>query len=188
MSGCRLLLIGGSAGSLEVMLRFLPALRADLPFPTVIVLHRMQTHDNLLEELFIHRGGLEVVETEDKTPLLAGKLYIAPADYHILFEDNGQLALDASEKVNFSRPSIDVAFESAAEIYGAGTAALLLSGANADGTVGMAAIKNAGGLTAVQDPAEASMPFMPANALEQMQPDFTLTEAEIAPFLNRLAR
>lgn len=184
---CRMLLIGGSAGSLEVMLRFIPALRGDLPFPTVIVLHRMQTHDNLLEELFMHRGALEVIETEDKTPLLPGKLYIAPADYHILFEENGQIALDASEKVNFSRPSIDVAFESAAEIYGAHAFALLLSGANADGTAGLSAIKAAGGVTAVQDPREAIMPFMPANALEHMQPDFTLAEAEIVPFLNRLA-
>lgn len=174
ISGCKVMLIGGSAGSLDVLLRIVPYLQTTLSFALVIVLHRRSAEDSTLEELIAVKATLPVREVEDKTPLLSGFIYIAPSDYHLLFEKNGLLALDTSEKVNYSRPSIDVAFESAVEAYGAGTVGILLSGANADGTAGLLAIKDAGGTIIVQEPESAEMPFMPENALAHTQPDYVL--------------
>jgi two-component system chemotaxis response regulator CheB len=170
---CRLLIIGGSAGSLEVLLKILPHITV-IPFALVIVLHRKSAEDSTLEELIAIKTVLPVVEVEDKTALVPGSIHIAPSDYHLLFENDGTLSLDISEKVNYSRPSIDVSFESAARVYGASLAAVLLSGANADGTKGLIAVKNAGGTTIVQDPGTAEMPFMPRNAVENITPDLIL--------------
>ena len=121
---------------------------------------------------------------EDKTALVPGNIYVAPPDYHLLFEKDGLLALDTSEKVNYSRPSIDVSFESAASVYGSSLLAILLSGANADGTKGLTAVKSAGGKTAVQDPKTAEMPFMPEHALVHSRPDKILSLDEIVGTLN----
>ncbi|MCW4470588.1 chemotaxis protein CheB [Flavobacterium sp. MFBS3-15] len=179
---CRLLIIGGSAGSLEVLLQVLPHVTA-IPFAMVIVLHRRSAEDSTLEELIAVKTSVPVVEVEDKTPVVAGSIHIAPSDYHLLFENDGTLSLDISEKVNYSRPSIDVAFESAADVYGASMAAILLSGANADGTNGLIAVKNAGGMVIVQDPDTAEMPFMPRNAVENLTPDFILDAKGLTEFI-----
>lgn len=176
---CKVLMIGGSAGSLEVLMKILPQLSATPSFAMVIILHRKSGDDTTLEELISLKTTIRVQEVEDKTPLLPGNIYIAPSDYHLLFEKDGVLSLDTSEKVNYSRPSIDVSFESAAEVYGAALTGFLLSGANADGTEGLKAIKNAGGTTVVQNPVTAEVPFMPRNAIEHIAPDFILTVEEI---------
>lgn len=182
---CRLLLIGGSAGSLDVLLQVLPSLDA-VPFPIVVVLHRKSAEDTALEELLVLKSRIPVLETEDKTPLLPNRLYVAPADYHLLFEKNGVISLDTSEKVNYSRPSIDVSFESAAEAYGDAVAALLLSGANADGTDGLKAIAEAGGRTAVQDPETAEIRFMPQHALQHVPVDAIVNIESMASFISGL--
>ena len=174
IQGCKLLIIGGSAGSLEVLLQLLPQLSAAPSFAIVLVLHRRNTEDNTLEELIAAKTEIPVKDVEDKTPLLPGYLYIAPSDYHLLFETDGTLSLDTDEKVNYSRPSIDVSFESAAEVYGSSLVGILLSGANADGTEGLLAIKNAGGAIAVQRPETAQMPFMPNNAIANTAPHYVL--------------
>lgn len=179
-------LLGGSAGSLEVLLDFLPQV-SSLSCALVIVLHRRGTDDELLEELFSLRLPFPVCEVNDKTPLEPGKVYIAPADYHLLFEKDYTLSLDVSEKVNFSRPSIDVSFLSAADAFGGKIRALILSGANADGTEGLAAIKAAGGLTAVQDPGSAIVNIMPSNAINYVDPDYIIKPEEMPEFIeNRL--
>lgn len=182
MTRCNVLLIGGSAGSLDVLLKILPELYS-ISYAMVIVVHRKTAEDSTLEELIGLKANIPVREVEDKTPLLPGSIYIAPSDYHLLFENNGMLSLDVSEKVNYSRPSIDVAFESAAEVYGSSLTAILLSGSNADGTDGLTAIKQSGGTTVAQKPESAGMPFMPQNAITKITPDYVLDVGELVVFV-----
>jgi len=179
----KVVIIGGSAGSLDVLLQILPKLNHALSFAIVIVVHRKEGGDTALEELISMKSILPVAEVEDKSPLLPGFIYIAPANYHLLFEKNNLLSLDISEKINYSRPSIDVAFESAADAYGINVTGILLSGANADGTEGLKAIKNLGGTTIVQNPKTAEMPFMPNNAMQYAFPDFVLTIEELLEYI-----
>lgn len=161
----RLVVIGGSAGSLEIVLSIVAGLPA-LPHAAVlIVLHRKQSADSVLSGLLASRTNLPVREVEDKDPLVPGSIYLAPPDYHLLLEGRHQFSLDDSEKVHHSRPSIDVSFESAAYAYGADTIGILLSGANADGAEGLLRIKERGGDTLVQDPATAEVYYMPQQAL-----------------------
>jgi len=174
--------IGGSAGSLEVMLDFLPMVETPC-CAMVIIIHRRLGDDMLLEELLGSRVPFPVCEVNDKTPLEKGKAYIAPSDYHLLFEKDGSLSLDISEKVLYSRPSIDVAFLSAADAFAKRTRGILLSGANQDGAEGLEAIRKAGGITAVQDPLEAIFPTMPKAALEIDDGHHILTVNEMADFV-----
>ena len=185
ISGCKVLIIGGSAGSLEVLLKILPHL--EIPsFAIVIVLHRKHTDDTTLEELIAAKTQIPVKEVEDKVALEAGNIYIAPSDYHLLFEKNQLLSLDISEKINYSRPSIDVAFESASDVYGKSLIGILLSGANADGTDGLIAIKKNRGTTIVQKPETADMPFMPNSAIEHSSPDYILDIAAILKMITAI--
>ncbi|RYY87054.1 MAG: chemotaxis protein CheB [Chitinophagaceae bacterium] len=183
--GIRLLLIGGSAGSLEVLLLALPLLRSSLSFPILIVIHR-KSSESILAELLAARTSLPVKEAEDKEPMQPGTIYIAPADYHTLVEANGTLSLDCSEKINWSRPSIDVTFETAADVYGKGLVGLLLSGANHDGVAGLARIQAAGGKVWVQDPDTAQIAYMPQGAVDQLRVDHLLTPEEMAGAINNL--
>lgn len=155
-------------------MELLPQLDFTPTFSIVLVLHRKSAEDSTLEELISYKVSIPVKDVEDKTPLLPGFIYVAPSDYHLLFENNNVLSLDTSEKVNYSRPSIDVSFESAAEVYGPALVGILLSGANADGTEGLLAIKRAGGIIAVQMPETAQMPFMPTYALNNTKPNHVL--------------
>lgn len=182
----KLVIIGGSAGSLEVLLQVLPKLTNIDALAIVIVLHRRNTDDNILEELLRMKSGLKVKEIEDKTMLKPGRIHVAPADYHLLFEADHLLSLDVSEKVHYSRPSIDTAFESAAETFKNKVVAILLSGANADGTAGLLAVKKNGGIVVVQSPETAEVPYMPAFALAQVTADQVLAPLEIANLINGL--
>ena len=179
ISDFKILLIGGSAGSLDVLMKILPKLPTITAFALVIVLHRKSAEDTTLEELIAMKTATPVVEVEDKVLLQPGFIYIAPSDYHLLFEKNHLLSLDTSEKINYSRPSIDVAFESAAAAYGSLVTGMLLSGANADGTSGLIAIREAKGIAIVQQPETAEMPFMPCNALKFAQPQYVFTIEEL---------
>lgn len=185
ISGCKVLIIGGSAGSLDVLLKIFPSLEVPT-FAIVIVLHRKHTDDNTLEELIAAKTKIPVKEVEDKVALESGYIYIAPSDYHLLFEKNGLLSLDTSEKINYSRPSIDVAFEAAADVYGESLVGMLLSGANADGTDGLIAIKKSGGTIIVQKPETADMPFMPNNALMNTSADYILDVSELLQLIARI--
>ena len=182
----QLLVIGGSAGSLEVLLAVLPKLRENLDFAIIIVLHRKYSTDSALTELLSTKTRLTVKEADDKDDLLPGCIYLAPADYHLLVENNHSLTLDYSEKVNFSRPCIDITFQTAAEAYGPALACLLLSGASADGAEGLKLVHENGGITAVQDPACAEVSYMPMKAIEKNQPDFILDIPGIIRFINTL--
>lgn len=179
--------IGGSAGSLDVILKTLPSLTAKLTFPVIVILHRKSSFDSNLSTLFAGKTSLRVKEAEEKEELLAGTIYLAPADYHLLVEKDGSLSVDYSEKVNYSRPSIDVTFETAAEAFRENTVGILLSGANADGALGLKAIHSKGGITAVQNPETSEIAYMPNQALALGTVDYILNNDEIAYFINKLS-
>lgn len=166
----KVVLIGGSAGSIEVLMRLIPALPWSIHYALVLVLHRKSSEEDTLEELLTFKTDIPVIPIEDKQRLEPGKIFVTPGDYHLLFEESGELSLDASEKVNYSRPSIDVSFEDAAKVYGENLTAILLSGANADGTAGLSAIQKNNGKIYVQHPDSAEMPFMPQNAIDNLTP------------------
>jgi two-component system chemotaxis response regulator CheB len=186
ISGCKVVIIGGSAGSLNALMQILPELPKLNDFAIVIVVHRKSTDDQTLEDLIALKAKVTVKPVEDKVPLLPGFIYIAPSNYHLLFEKNETLSLDTSEKINYSRPSIDVSFESAAEVYGEALIGILLSGSNTDGTSGLIRIKTLGGTIVVQNPLAADMPFMPNNAIQKTVPDFILNNEELLAFITSI--
>ncbi|MCW3461857.1 chemotaxis protein CheB [Chitinophaga nivalis] len=179
-----LVILGGSAGGLQAILTILPQLDVKLQAAIIIVLHRQTHYESVLTELLSAKTMLRVKEAEEKEVLLPGVIYIAPADYHLLIEADHSLSLDYSEKVNFSRPSIDVTFEAAAAAYGCKLAAILLSGANSDGANGLAAVYAAGGITVVQDPESAEVDYMPRQALLMAPVEKVLLPEEVPVFIN----
>jgi len=187
MEKCKALIIGGSAGSLDVLLKVLPNLSNALSFPVIIVVHRKHGADSLLPDLLSGKTKLIVKEADEKEPLLAGTIYVAPSDYHLLIEQDQTFSLDYSEKVNYSRPAIDVTFQTAAEVYGDKLACLLLSGSNADGVNGLKTVKDYGGITLIQDPLTAQVAYMPAQAALHVDIDHSLKIEDIAPFINLLS-
>lgn len=182
----QLLLVGGSAGSLEAILQFLPALRTERNLAILLVMHRRSGAESQLVSLLQDKLDWQVKEAEEKEKITEGTVYIAPADYHLLVEDNKTFSLDYSEKVNYSRPSIDVTFETAADVYRTAVIALLLSGANSDGTDGLVCIKHSGGYVIVQSPADAQVPYMPQSALENVAADFIGTTVQIPAEIIRI--
>jgi|SRR5689334_3985860 len=161
----KIVVIGGSAGSLDVIMKILPFLPQASGVTYIIVVHRKNDPDSILTQLIAARTKMMVKEVEDKEPLLPDAIYIAPPDYHLLVENESLFSLDSSEKIFFSRPSIDVTFESVAQIFGTRVIGILLSGANADGAQGLKRVREAGGYTIAQDPASADIGFMPAEAI-----------------------
>ncbi|SFE68947.1 CheB methylesterase [Pedobacter antarcticus] len=187
MKNCEALIIGGSAGSLEVLLRVLPALSPTLSFPVIIVVHRKHGTDSLLPDLLSGKTSLKVKEIEEKEQAMAGTVYIAPSDYHTLIEQNKTFSLDYSEKVNYSRPAIDVTFQTGAEAYKGKLVCMLLSGSNSDGVNGLKSVKAWGGITVIQDPETAQVSYMPAQAALQLKIDYTLSIEDMADFINLLS-
>ena len=182
----KMVVIGGSAGSLEIILRTVAALPQGSNASFVIVIHRKNEPDSILRNLLAGRTKLSVKEVEDKERIVPATVYLAPPDYHLLFEDVTSFSLDVSEKIHHSRPSIDVTFESAAEVYGAALIGILLSGANADGASGMKKIFEHGGHTIVQQPSSAEVEFMPQQALNLIKPNAVLPGNEIGAYLRNI--
>lgn len=178
-------LIGGSAGSIKVLMHVLPDIESNLSFPIVIILHRRSHSNSALDHLLASSSRIPVIEADDKTELENGKIYLVPADYHLLFENNRSISLDASEKINYSRPSIDVTFESAARIFGSAATALLLSGANEDGVEGLKSIAGHRGVIYVQDPMTAEVSYMPRKAIEALKEAVILRPEQIAICINK---
>lgn len=179
--------IGGSTGSIDVLLQLLPALRPPLSFALIIVVHRKNSADSTLAHLLSLKTIIPLTEVDDKDPIRPGNIYLAPADYHLLLERDGTFSLDDSEKVHYSRPAIDVTFESAADVYGPALVGILLSGANADGTWGMEAIKRAGGITVAQQPESAQAAFMPQQAILGASVDLVFDVPALITFVNGLS-
>lgn len=171
----RAIVIGGSAGSVQALSVLLPALPPNMPVPVLVVLHIPADRPSQLAELFNARCEVSVREAADKEPATPGTVFFAPPDYHLLAEPNGSLSLSVDEPVKYSRPSIDLLFESAAYAYGDGLLAIVLTGANDDGSDGVKAVKQQGGQVWVQDPETASMSTMPLAALASVSADRVLT-------------
>jgi two-component system chemotaxis response regulator CheB len=183
----KLLLIGGSAGSLEVILAMLPRIVLGEHLAIVIILHRKGGDASMvLVSLIKDRSFAPVKEAEEKEIIAGGHIYIAPGDYHLLIEKNKTFSLDFSEKIHFSRPSIDVSFQTGAEAFGEATVGVLLSGASKDGTEGLQAINNAGGISVVQTPDSSVVDFMPANAIRYASPKEMLNVTELIDYINGL--
>ena len=183
---CSALIIGGSAGSLDVLLEIFPALRNDIHFPIIIVVHRKASNESLLTDLLKSRTTLAVAEADEKEFLTPGKVFIAPADYHMLIEEDQSISLDYSEKVNYSRPSIDVTFQSAAEVFKEKLVCILLSGSNSDGVEGLKSVNNYGGKVVIQNPNTAIMPYMPQQAVINVKPHVILDSHDMADYINKL--
>jgi two-component system chemotaxis response regulator CheB len=180
------IVIGTSAGGVEALSVLLPALPASMRTSVLIVLHLPRHRPSLLVEIFAPKCALPVREAEDKEPVEAGTVYFAPPDYHLLVDQGPRVALSADAPVNFSRPSIDLLFESAADVWGARLLGIILTGASRDGASGLDAVRRAGGATIVQEPGSAHMPFMTEAALEQTPVDFVLSLEQIADVLRTL--
>ena len=171
--------IGASAGGVEVLSVLLSALPASCRASFFIVVHIPRERPSLLADVFGAKCALPVREAEDKEPVQPGTVYFAPPDYHLLLDRGPVLALSSDEPVHFSRPSIDVLFDSAADIYGERLLGLILTGANQDGAEGLAAVGRAGGRTVVQEPSGAAVPFLPEAALQEGPVEFVLSLAQL---------
>lgn len=181
----KLLVIGGSAGSLDVLLNLMPSIVPDKSSVIIIVLHRRDDYDSPLADLLSYSNEWQVYEAEDKVVMKPGMVILAPANYHLLVEKDGTISLDASERVNFSRPSIDITFETAADAYGSNVACLLLSGANSDGVKGLRAAGRFGATVLVQDPDTAIVDYMPRQAINEVDVHHILKPEEMAAFIQQ---
>ncbi|MES3002462.1 MAG: chemotaxis protein CheB [Pseudomonadota bacterium] len=182
----RLVAIGASAGGVEALLQLFSALPAGYALPLVAVLHLPEDRESLLTDLLASRCAIPVREAVDKQPIEPGVLYIAPPGYHLLLEHSLAFALSCDAPVRFSRPSIDVLFESLADALGAEFAAVLLTGANDDGAAGLARAGAAGALTVVQDPRDAQVSDMPRAAIAARAPEFILPLKDIRELMKHL--
>jgi two-component system chemotaxis response regulator CheB len=166
-----LIAIGGSAGSLDVLMQILPTWNLPDHTAVVIVLHRKPDGESQLTDVLNAKCPWPVSEARDKERIKPCNIYIAPADYHLLIETDHTFSLDYSEKVNYSRPSIDVTLETAAIAYKQKLICLLLSGANMDGSEGLIFARSQNAFIIIQDPRTAIAPFMPQQAIASMKPD-----------------
>jgi len=180
--------IGASAGALEALSLILPTLPADFGLPLFIVVHVPPDRESLLAELFGAKCRIKVREAEDKEPVHGGTVYFAPADYHLLVEPDKSLSLSNEEPVLYSRPSLDVLFESAADAYGPGLIGIVLTGANQDGARGLKAIAEAGGAAIVQNPLGAYAAAMPEAAIAEVPGAKVLSLHEIADYLQGVGK
>jgi two-component system chemotaxis response regulator CheB len=178
--------VGGSAGSLDALTALLDGLPRGWRTPIVVVIHLPPDGPSTLPAVLAEATDLAVHEAEDKQPIGEGGLYVARPGYHLLVDDGPMLALSVDEPVHFCRPSIDVLLESAAATCGADLAAVILSGANEDGAHGLAAVRAAGGVVAVQAPEDALAGTMPQAALRACPDAVALPARALGPFLASL--
>jgi two-component system chemotaxis response regulator CheB len=177
------IVVGASAGGVEALLNIFTPLRKGFSLPVLVVLHLPDERNSQLAQVFRHRLAIPVEEAQDKQDIRPGTLYVATPGYHLSIEADRSLSLSLEAPVHHSRPSIDVLFESAADVYGPRLLAVLLTGANSDGARGLARVKELGGFTVVQDPQEAQVATMPEAALKLHEPDHILTLQGIGQLL-----
>lgn len=173
------IVIGGSAGVLEVLRVLLAGLPQAIGIAVVIVVHLPEHVPGMLHQVLSMASPLPMRQAQDKEPLAPGTIYFAPPGYHLLVEADGHFALSVDEPVHYSRPAIDVLFESASDAFGARLLGILLTGASQDGAAGLKAIHDAGGVTLVQAPDSAEAPMMPAAALALFTPTFVGPPAQL---------
>jgi two-component system chemotaxis response regulator CheB len=179
--------IGTSAGGVDALTRILPSLPATMRAAILVVIHIPRERPSLLPEIFRHKCAMRIEEAVDKADVQRGCIYFAPPDYHMLVDHGPQIVLSVDDMVQFSRPSIDVLFESAADVYGENLLGILLTGGNEDGASGLAYIAQCGGTTVLQDPVEAEASTMPQGALKLMTPSHVMRLDEIAGLLTTIS-
>ncbi len=182
-----LVVIGCSLGGMHALEKIFSSIGRDFRVPIAVVQHRHRKSSEQLPEFFRRATKLRVTDVEDKQPIKPGYVHLAPADYHLLVE-RGAFSLSVDERVTYSRPSIDVLFESAADAYSDRLVGVVLTGANADGARGAKRVKARGGFLIVQDPATAEAPAMPEAAIAATRVDRILPLERIGPFLVELCR
>lgn len=182
-----MIVIGASAGGIEAVGTLLRAMPADFGAAVAVVIHLPPSRPSLLPELFTRHCVLPVEEAQDKEPLVPGRVYIAPPDYHLMVEPGGLLSLSCDAPLHFSRPSVDMLFESAALAYKDRLLAILLTGASADGAEGLATVRQQGGRAWVQDPQEAQASIMPLAGIQRAGADKVLRLEQMAALIPGLA-
>lgn len=180
------IVVGVSAGGLVALAEVLPKLDKDMTLPVMIVQHQSHDSDDFLVRYFDDLCRHSVKEVEDKMPVESGTIYFAPANYHLLVEPDKTFSLSTEARVNYSRPSIDVLFESAAEVYFDTLIGVIMTGANADGSKGLRKIKKCGGVTIVQAPETAEVDLMPRSAINSVEVDYIVPLDELGAFLNMM--
>lgn len=176
-----IVVVGASAGGVEALLTLVAGLPATLPASIFVVVHIGQ-EDGHLAQILNRNGNMRVVRAMNASPIRPSNIYVAPPNYHLTLENN-RMWLTIGPKINRSRPAIDPLFESASAAFDGRVIGIVLTGYLDDGTIGLAAIKDRGGITIVQDPREAFAPYMPRNALRHVKVDYCLPLAQIAPLL-----
>lgn len=182
--------VGTSMGGVDALQVLLGGLPAGFPLPILVVHHISPNAGSDLADLFNAHCALRVKEADEEELAIAGTVYLAPANYHLLVERDCRLALSTDHPVNFSRPSVDVLFESAADVFGRSLIGIILTGAGSDGSLGLKRVKDKGGLAIIQDPADAQTDCMPRSALAALRAegaDHVVPLKEISPLLCRLA-
>jgi two-component system chemotaxis response regulator CheB len=182
----KIIVVGASAGGLNALTALLSPLPGDYGFPVLIVQHLSPLSDNYWLEKIGEACNLKIKEAEEKEVIKKGFVYVAPSNYHLLVERDNTLSLSVEEKVNFSRPSIDVLFETASDVFKQDVIGILLTGASQDGAAGMKKIKENGGVTIVQDPETAENRYMPESAIKVAKIDYILSLEEIVNLLIKL--
>ncbi|EOR94830.1 CheB methylesterase [Arcticibacter svalbardensis MN12-7] len=183
----KVLLLGGSAGGFNLVFELVRKLPLHFPLPVVVVIHRSRNYPSFIEEILDRKSELKVVLAVNKEKISKGKVYFAPSDYHLLLEPDGSFTLDYSEPVLHSRPSIDVTFQSVADVYQDKIVAILFSGASEDGSYGLCYIKEKKGLVIIQDPKIAEVKTMPQAALSKCKDALVLTNEGIFAFIDSIS-
>ncbi|MFQ3575247.1 MAG: chemotaxis protein CheB [Cytophagales bacterium] len=178
--------IGGSAGSFQVITKILNEINPEFELPIIMALHRLKHVRNGFVEALSIKSKKIIIEPEDKESIKKGMVYLAPANYHLCVELGNYFSLSTEEMVNNSRPAIDITIDTASYVYKQKIIGILLSGANRDGAMGMKKLKDRGGYTIVQEPSECTISTMPDAALKITEIDQVLKTAQIIEFLNKL--
>jgi len=182
----KVVIIGGSAGSFRIISEIIAAIPANFPFPVLVCIHRLRNVRSGFLETLGSKAKIPMIEPFDKEIIKTGHCYLAPANYHMMVEDDRTFSLSLFKPVIYSRPCINLLFESAAEVYNHSAIGVLLSGANTDGAEGLAMLHQHGAMTIVQDPSDAEVPIMPEAALSLFQPDLIMDAAKIISFIKDL--
>ncbi len=186
LANIKYVVIGGSAGSFRVVMKILNSLPKDFAPAIIMCLHRLKHVRSGFTEALEIKSTIPVIEPTDKSHVKAGKIYLAPANYHLQVELGNHFSLSTADNVNHSRPSIDITFDTTARVFRNKMVGILLSGANKDGAKGLKQVKANGGITIVQDPASSQVATMPQAALNIFAPTHVLNETQIINFLNKI--
>ncbi len=181
------IIIGGSAGSFQVVTKIISSLPANYPLPVILCLHRLKHVRSGFVEALLIKSKMPIVEPTDKEPIKSGKIYLAPANYHVYIELGNRFALSTEDAVNHSRPSIDLSFISAAYNYKKKLVGIILSGANKDGAAGLKSVKDNGGIAIVQDPNECQVPTMTLASMSATNVDHVFSTNNIIDYLLHLS-